>query len=184
MTSTSFQYSDISSNDLRLLKPLRFASDELHFAIFRFSRDEAPPYTAVSYAWGDEKLTEKISLNGRILAVTPNLRTCLHYLSMHAEDANWEYIWADAICIDQTNIMERNSQVRLMHRTYKEAVCVSVWLGLPPLTKKQSKSASYIPKLFSGSEAPFSWQDHMAELAGRPYWTRFWVIQEFFLGQD
>jgi hypothetical protein len=38
-------------------------------------------------------------------------------------------IWIDAICINQSNIAERNQQVRIMGSVYKRADCVRVWLG-------------------------------------------------------
>jgi hypothetical protein len=36
---------------------------------------------------------------------------------------------ADAICIDQGHISERNSQVRMMKSTYEYATQIVVWLG-------------------------------------------------------
>ncbi|KAL8868332.1 MAG: hypothetical protein Q9174_005063 [Haloplaca sp. 1 TL-2023] len=38
-------------------------------------------------------------------------------------------IWVDSICIDQDNIPEKNHQVRLMGRIYRQAECVLIWLG-------------------------------------------------------
>ena len=38
-------------------------------------------------------------------------------------------LWIDAICINQTDIPERNAQVSTMKRTYEEADRVLVWLG-------------------------------------------------------
>jgi hypothetical protein len=38
-------------------------------------------------------------------------------------------IWIDQICIDQGNLAERNNQVLLMSRVYKQAQNVHVWLG-------------------------------------------------------
>src|SRR5580700_5121291 len=38
-------------------------------------------------------------------------------------------LWVDAICINQENITERNSQVQLMKSIYEKASRVLVWLG-------------------------------------------------------
>lgn len=38
-------------------------------------------------------------------------------------------VWADAICIDQTNKAERARQVTLMSEIYEQAQEVLVWLG-------------------------------------------------------
>lgn len=39
-------------------------------------------------------------------------------------------LWIDALCIDQANLTERNAQVRLMSRIYKDAQSVVGWLGI------------------------------------------------------
>ena len=38
-------------------------------------------------------------------------------------------IWIDAVCIDQSNLQERSSQVKMMHLVYKKADSVLIWLG-------------------------------------------------------
>ena len=38
-------------------------------------------------------------------------------------------LWADAICIDQSNLRERGEQVQLMRSIYQQAKEVLVWLG-------------------------------------------------------
>ncbi|KAI4179181.1 MAG: hypothetical protein L6R41_007995, partial [Letrouitia leprolyta] len=38
-------------------------------------------------------------------------------------------LWADAICIDQSNIAERSSQVTMMGAIYERALSVQIWLG-------------------------------------------------------
>lgn len=40
--------------------------------------------------------------------------------------------WADAICINQQDIYERNSQVLLMRHIYEGAEQVLIWLGKDP----------------------------------------------------
>jgi hypothetical protein len=41
----------------------------------------------------------------------------------------WKYIWIDALCIDQSNLPERNHQVKLMSALYSQARHVVAWLG-------------------------------------------------------
>ena len=38
-------------------------------------------------------------------------------------------IWIDAICIDQSNLIERSEQVALMQHIYAKAAAVLIWLG-------------------------------------------------------
>lgn len=40
-----------------------------------------------------------------------------------------EYLWIDALCINQADHQERNSQVMMMSRIYQQAHVVFVWLG-------------------------------------------------------
>jgi hypothetical protein len=38
-------------------------------------------------------------------------------------------LWIDGVCINQTDILERNRQVQLMGEIYSRASCVLIWLG-------------------------------------------------------
>ena len=39
------------------------------------------------------------------------------------------YYWVDALCMDQQNVLERNSQVARMANIFRRASGVVVWLG-------------------------------------------------------
>ena len=179
-----FSYdSSLASNELRLLQPVAVNHRVLQFRTLRVPRASAPSYTAVSYTWGNAAATEVIYLDNRRFHVRPNLWSCLHYLAQAARDAAWGYLWVDAICINQTNDAERNAQVQLMDQTYKDAECVSVWLGLVTLpTDIDIYSPTQAPIRTIESDG-FDWMDSIVELSNRPYWSRVWVIQEFLLGR-
>ncbi|KAK4501894.1 hypothetical protein PRZ48_007703 [Zasmidium cellare] len=42
---------------------------------------------------------------------------------------DWQPIWVDAMCINQGNVEERNSQVSMMGKIYSNAWVVWIWLG-------------------------------------------------------
>ncbi|KAH8732079.1 heterokaryon incompatibility, partial [Phaeosphaeriaceae sp. PMI808] len=98
--------------------------------------DDKPEYDALSYFW-DNQIPDKvihISVDGndnpKKLLVTANcgdairaLRNCLWWKSPYR-------IWVDAICIDQSNVEEKNSQVNMMGDIYRNAYIVRIWLGL------------------------------------------------------
>lgn len=178
-----FAHSPLRSDGIRLLLPTGTSPQNLYFRVQEFCRENAPPYTAVSYTWGDERATKVIYLNGKVFRVRPNLWSCLYYLSLHAKHQPWDYIWADAICIDQTNNPERNVQVRFMDATYRHATCVSVWLGLMPFPQ-DLHLVNEGGSIMTFDDEGFDWTDAMDDVANRPYWSRFWVIQEFLLGQN
>lgn len=183
----AFVHRPLQSNALRLLKPVTIGHDNLAFEISHHPREATPPYTAVSYTWGDGAPTEQISINGQEFRVRINLWSCLHYLgkAVKPRSGSCKYLWVDAICIDQNNDQERNAQVRLMDQIYRNAIVVSVWLGLPPMSGyMRAQLVDYREPIKTFEIDNFDWFDSMEDLANRPYWGRFWVIQEFLLGQD
>lgn len=92
------------------------------------SLDDRPIYSALSYVWGREDAIHQISLGGHPFQVRPNLLTALRRLRAHGGD-HITTVWVDAICIDQSSIAERNSQVAMMGQIYTLSERVQVWLG-------------------------------------------------------
>ncbi|KAF4631965.1 hypothetical protein G7Y89_g6164 [Cudoniella acicularis] len=85
------------------------------------------PYEALSYTWGDAKDQQfDISCNGVTMTVRRNLLWALQRLRLNDKVRT---IWIDALCIDQTNDIERTQQVRLMRLIYRNANSVVIWLG-------------------------------------------------------
>ncbi|KAI3531975.1 HET domain-containing protein [Colletotrichum abscissum] len=174
----------LDSDHLRLLRPVSLSHGNLHFSVITVNRAAVQyhKYRAVSYTWGDGSPSEIIFLDGQPFPVRPNLWSCLYYLGLASRHTEWEYLWVDAICINQANDAERNSQVRCMDETYRSAACVSVWLGLIPLPEGLPRNTLAPVKTLESDG--FDWRESMLELASRPYWTRFWVIQECLLGSE
>ena len=183
----SYEYKTLRSDSLRLLRPVSIGRDSLAFELSHHLRVSAPAYTAVSYTWGDSAPTERIRLGGERFLTRLNLWSCLYYLGTAAQSrcVPWQYLWVDAICINQNNDQERNSQVRLMDQTYRDALVVSVWLGLPPIPDDvKLHSDRNHAQIRTFEIRGFDWYNHLEDLANRPYWTRFWVIQECLLAQQ
>ncbi|PVH72238.1 hypothetical protein DL98DRAFT_660192, partial [Cadophora sp. DSE1049] len=83
-------------------------------------------YEAIPYAWGDASDPEPIICQGRELKVTRNLHNGLCHFRFRDRS---RILWVDAICINQSDIPERSSQVTQMLRIYQTAKAVLVWLG-------------------------------------------------------
>lgn len=189
-----YQYSPLAPQQLRLLRPIcSLDPDDLRFEIRHVSRGAAQRYTAVSYTWGDQEPTKMIRLNGKLFHVRPNLLSCLYYISKARQKAElgWDWIWVDAICINQQDDREKTEQVRRMDETYSSAQMVSLWLGLVPIPKPALFQDLLPPQEeFSNGRVvtfeyeSFDWYDHLDELLNRPYWSRFWVIQEFLRARE
>lgn len=95
--------------------------------------DDAPPipnYIALSYTWGDDTVKKPIRVNDGMFNVTSNLEIALRYLrKSRSFPILSERLWIDAICINQQDVEERNSQVRRMREVYRRASRVLIWLG-------------------------------------------------------
>jgi hypothetical protein len=89
-------------------------------------RDQNPLYGALSYTWGDANDTRPIKVNGEVINVTTNLKTALEHIQKDVTDV---VIWIDAICINQTDTLEKNEQVQQMTDIYAKAQQTIVWLG-------------------------------------------------------
>jgi hypothetical protein len=86
------------------------------------------PYIALSYAWGDQKAFRSIIISkNRTIRVGKNLWDFLYQESSTCTKT--KLFWIDALCINQSDIHERNHQVNLMKEIYTQASEVYVWLG-------------------------------------------------------
>ncbi|TVY44317.1 Heterokaryon incompatibility protein 6,OR allele [Lachnellula subtilissima] len=136
------------------------------------------PYSALSYAWGQPQYKRSIILEGKVATVRETLWMALFYLRCSTESLT---IWVDALCIDQGNVQERNSQVARMVQIYGAAERVIVWLGLPSedsyaaLRLFQSKDLLGSKKHSENMEK--YWRS-VEDICLRPYWKRLWIVQE------
>lgn len=183
----TYEYKPLRSDSLRLLRPVSIGQHRLEFEISHHPRKAAPGYAAVSYTWGDGAPTERILLGGQVFLTRLNLWSCLYYMGEAVKSGRvlWQYLWVDAICINQNDKQERKIQVRAMDQIYRDALLVSVWLGLPPIPDDVHFHPEHGHEQIRTFDIEyFDWCDHMEDLANRSYWTRFWVIQECLLAQE
>ncbi|KAF5676678.1 WW [Fusarium circinatum] len=87
-----------------------------------------PAYEALSYTWGDPGNGCNISLSNHDFLVGDNAAAALRRLRRKREK---RVLWIDAICINQADVDEKNTQVPLMQKIYGQAKNVLVWLGEP-----------------------------------------------------
>ena len=146
-------------------------------------------YHALSYCWGANQSPAQIICNSRPLSVTPNLHSMLlEYRRRRAITP----LWVDAICINQSNLSERTSQVRMMGRIYTEAECVVVWLGEAEETDKNALLLLHwihemkVPNLAKFRNAkecdaylsltlPEEYLTALAAFLLRPWFSRIWM---------
>jgi hypothetical protein len=90
--------------------------------------DHAPPFVALSYAWGDLVKSFPFICSGHKFSIHANLRDALLNLAERCV-ASKTPIWIDAICINQADEVEKFAQVRGMNDVYGRAKEVWAWLG-------------------------------------------------------
>jgi Heterokaryon incompatibility protein (HET) len=73
--------------------------------------------------------TTEIIVDGRPVIVGKNLEKALRTLREIPEVKNGVRVWVDALCINQSNISEKNVEVKRMGDIYKKAERVVSWLG-------------------------------------------------------
>jgi hypothetical protein len=170
-------------------------------------------YFALSYAAGSYQNTEMISVDGRdfnAFATLANGLRCVrdHFLPKHCEGAP-KPIWADQICINQSNLDERAKQVMVMRDIYSNAIATLVYLGDDERARKgfgflkkvlrQFQSyekrlgggfASALPKtiewLIDYIRDPNNSDGWMAamEIFNLPWWNRAWIYQEVIVANE
>ena len=156
-------------------------NDELSCILKVVSLNNAPQYEALSYAWGAANDAQSIRVNDKTIAVTKNLEIALRYLRKSATD---RILWIDAICINQRDVAERDSQVTFMGDIYRSADHALVWLGE---TDDESDLAfDLMPKLdidfVETLEASKVWS-FFYNATQQPYMSRVWAIHEFVLAE-
>ncbi|KAL2062841.1 hypothetical protein VTL71DRAFT_5913 [Oculimacula yallundae] len=189
VSSKVFHYEELSEADsfrLLLLQPSQSHDSPLHCQIIHTTlsqcdRDIIDQYTALSYVWGDPSNKGSVYLNGTLVTITANLDAALRDLR-DATRVVW--IWADGLCIDQSSLSERASQVSLMDKIYSVADHTVIHLG--PLTREVETILKATPSNTSGSVIQ---SGDIVEIAQRSmlqavWFTRVWVFQELVLSRD
>ncbi|EJT68995.1 hypothetical protein GGTG_13392 [Gaeumannomyces tritici R3-111a-1] len=136
-------YSSLSKNphEIRVLEIIDTTGEKLECQMHTVVLGANLKFSALSYVWGDPTDPHNqvvIIVNGRDKVVTRSLESALR----HAGNA-WKRefprrplssfrLWADAVCINQDDSLERNHQAGLMASIYSQADVVLAWLGLDP----------------------------------------------------
>jgi hypothetical protein len=123
-----------------VLEPALSLDEELHISFdeSHYSTLEGE-YEAISYTWGEPNLTHPlyIEASSRIsspnpddtttrLLITENLDVALRRLRLPDKKRR---LWADAVCINQSNEKEKATQIPLMVHVFRGAKRVLAWLG-------------------------------------------------------
>ena len=181
---------NVERREIRLLhlKPSLELQEQPQCCLETVSLHDNPHFEALSYVWGDPSQTRLIRLENREWYATVNLEAGLRYLRSPSEDI---VIWVDALCIDQSSVEERNSQVLLMKTIYSNATQVKVWLGEPTsrsddalaILEHMGRNIPFRDIRLHGKRLSYKHAKYSNELVNRPWWNRVWVQQEYSLAK-
>lgn len=208
-----YRYKPIeSSKHIRLLR-LRHRPmfSEPYCELIHTRLDEAPPFEALSYTWGERDPSIPLQVGGYRLLVTASVEEFLFYRSSVFTD---HLLWIDAICINQSDNSEKSGQLLLMTDIYRQAKRTIVWLG-PPEVSTQSKllrqaiyplifgrslkdlldsfsefakamdsSLDYLLPSETNQSSTLSSYRVIADLFSHPWFERAWVLQEAAISKD
>ncbi|EMD85926.1 hypothetical protein COCC4DRAFT_202603 [Bipolaris maydis ATCC 48331] len=180
--------------------------DDVVCRLLQVELREGLKYEALSYVWGDMSQTTPIQVDDLTLQIGESLRSALMDLRRPMES---RVLWADAICIDQSNIHERAKQVGIMGDIYTQATRTVVWLGpsydyvylaFDCITTLESEALAHQQSIGEASASTKSPLDAsrtkkeredlrhgcyiLGELAQMDWWTRAWVVQEVCLASE
>lgn len=174
---------------------------------------DEPVFTALSYVWGSPPTWVGVDVDGAKIPVTENLTNAvrdIHNLwAQEHPEKNLEAmrLWADAICINQQDVVEKGFQVPLMREIYSGAEQVLSWLGkadevtisafdvlqrihheIAALDTKDVTDLRWMEShhdLCNGYETdPRGPWLGIIDLMHRPYWSRVWIFQEVYLARS
>ncbi|KAI0534226.1 heterokaryon incompatibility protein-domain-containing protein, partial [Xylaria digitata] len=125
-----------SRSEVRLLQllPCDDNTKTVKCYLIKTPLQNAPPFTALSYVWGDPGKTEAIIVNDIRVLVPINLSQALSRIRYFFHECDTEsgrgnLLWVDALCINQEDLNEKAHQVALMGDIYHSAAQVVAWLG-------------------------------------------------------
>ncbi|KAG7284225.1 hypothetical protein NEMBOFW57_010589 [Staphylotrichum longicolle] len=202
-TPPPFTYTPITPSEFRLLK-IHAVHPQVRFTLEPFSIDDYPGYQALSYAWGTSLEAEPALCNGAAFSISRTLGAAMRGIFAHAKSSAW--VWIDAICINQTDNVEKAHQVAGMGDVYSCADRVLVWLG--EAADDSDLACDLLPELndrvWAVREKVGAWralsEEEVASLGlvpaddplwkavlllySRPWFQRLWIVQEIVLARE
>jgi hypothetical protein len=183
-------YKPLADGEIRILELLPGEGYEhLQARLHHTFLATAGYYEALSYTWGDPHITSILVVDEQTLNITENLADALRNLRSSISS---RFIWADAVCIDQSNVVEKTHQVSIMNAIYRTAGEVLVWLGRESSFSDQGMEViRYLTDLSIPAVAA-PWYTISSEtlaqgveevLMKRQWWHRIWTVQEAALAR-
>jgi hypothetical protein len=160
-SASPYTYTPLQPRQIRLFKVLSYddGDDILNCTLFSVDLTETSSsgaYSALSYTWGEGPHNTPIQMDGSIIRIPANLHDFLVQLFHYYQEADENVanvaissLWADAICIDQSNTAEKSTQIPLMDYIFASASKVFVRLTSIPDEEASLCFGQGVARLFS-----------------------------------
>lgn len=187
MNNFNYQYTplDASKQQIRLLKVDKTTPSTRppRCTVHPFDIALAPQYIALSYTWGPPDPSHHILIANGTFKVRDNLYNFLcEFRRNNSVNKGIAYIYIDQICINQSNIEERNAQVRLMTDIYTRSALVLVWLGNDPRMVRAAQR--FAQELEDQDEETPADNRYLEIYLSNRYFNRVWIVQEVSLAKE
>jgi hypothetical protein len=200
----AYTYSPLPERYIRLLTVVPNTDPPSGF-LTQVALDEAEDFDALSYTWGEVNKTYTFICDGKVLLVHKNLHDFLRRISTKDDRESRHPLWIDAICIDQSNGVEKGHQIPFMSQIYSRTASLLIWWG--PNSAVEDDAFAMIPAVsstmqtFARPECTWpEWTDEecaavgipprsspfwgsLGEIFDRPWLSRLWVVQEVSLAK-
>jgi hypothetical protein len=176
---------DFKSPSIRLVRIIPDPSFDGHIQLEIRHASTKSTYICLSYVWGKERSPQWIRIDGRLFRVGQNLYAFLESARKKPHICT-QWLWIDALCIDQSNNSERSHQVQQMGQIFRKAVKVISWFGDDALMARYFRGSMPSLKLnklsffegYLGERRFLDWRFSESE-----YWKRAWITQEVSLAR-
>lgn len=182
----TYQPLDRATDEVRLAQFLSIDENTIRLHIDTYSLSKATQFAALSYEWGPRETSEIIVDSNKTFSIQKSLERGLRVLWNYWKQERaemWTLFWTDALCIDQSNILERGHQGNLMGSIYRSAEAVVVWLGPADddADGELAMAAIRLQRYLTGEEGM---AEAVLALLERRYWSRLWIIQEILMAHS
>jgi hypothetical protein len=178
-------------HEIRLLELHTAESGTLQYVPF----DNAPKFLALSYNWGDPTPVAPFSVDNKKILLPQSLADALPRVftaikRQGSRDPWPKLIWADAICVNQRDPLEKAQQVAMMNFIYSKASTVVVDAAYSEGHEQNVDNwtvaiDNYFENLLLRNRLLHLVRNpHLVSMLSHRWWNRIWTLQEIALARD
>lgn len=200
---TTYTYEALLSADHTRLIELHAHPDSeapLRAQFIQINAEESfTQYDAISYTWGGQPSDQilEVSPSGSItkcsqVLITKNLANALTTVRYPNKS---RLLWADALCINQSDDLEKAQQIPIMARIFRGATRVLAWLDgdadeergmqqLGKISRYWRFDVKQKMKGLPGPDLPIWERRYVRDFLHLSWFTRLWIVQEVVFSAD